>query len=55
MFFICFLYVCILCFLYVIFYTLMIIKYNRFLGEIWLWMIFWDWICDTINELDLIT
>ncbi len=30
----------------------MIMKYNRFLGEVWLWMIFWDWICDTINALE---
>uniref|UniRef100_A0A6C0I873 Uncharacterized protein n=1 Tax=viral metagenome TaxID=1070528 RepID=A0A6C0I873_9ZZZZ len=31
----------------------MIIKYNRFLGEVWLWMIFWEWIRDTINEINI--
>lgn len=24
----------------------MLIKYNRFVGEVWLWMIFLEWIYD---------
>ena len=27
------------------------IIYNRYLGELWLWMIFLEWVYDTVKKL----